>query len=88
MEQSLTENRFIESTPNTNQEVTFTSYGDIVNSEMTRRNITESTKRNKIRTLNLGANHEKEKKEPFLSVLRMKKQVKGESVSLHSTLGK
>lgn len=66
MEESLTENRVIESIPDTNQEMTCTSYADIVNSAMARRNITESTERNKIRTLKLGVNHVKRKRTIFV----------------------
>lgn len=44
---------------------------------MTRRNITESTKRNKIRTLNLGANHEKEKKRTIFICFKDEKASEG-----------
>lgn len=76
MDESLTEKRVIESTPDTNQKMTCTVYGDVVNSKG--RSITKSNGRNKI-TLKLRVTLEREK-DPFLSVSTMKSKLKRENV--------
>lgn len=78
MDESLTENRVIESRPGTNQKMTCTVYGDMANSK--RKTITKSSERNKIK-LKLRVTMERQK-DPFLSVSTMKSKLKRESVSL------
>lgn len=62
MEETITENRVIESTADTNQGMTCE---DSVNGETERKNITENTEGNKIRTVKFGVRHENKKKTHF-----------------------